>query len=145
MEIPPDLVGKEDTATFSLSGVLDFDRAYVMRPDIERAARASLLADTAAVPAGTDLLADSITMEVGAVTTVAGELQVEVSMRAVSQNHRRGAVRDRVTGLSVADRGRAGRPREGRGGAVWPGWVDHVPRLGFRISVQTVAPAASAS
>lgn len=146
VDIPPDLVGKEDTATFSLRGVLDFDRAYGMRPDIERAALASLLDDTAAVPAGTDLLADSITMEVGAVTTVAGELQVEVSMRAVrAKTIDEGDVRDRVAGLT---------PAETKGALaylgkvevdLWPGWVDHVPRLGFRISVQTVVPAASDS
>ncbi len=141
VEIPPDLVGKEDTATFSLTGVLDFNRAYVMRLDIEQAARKRLLADTVAVPVGKAILANSITMEIGTVTTVADGLQVEVSMRAAAAAAIDEAdIRDRVAGLSAAE-AKAELADLGKVEVdLWPVWVDHVPRLGFRISVQTVAP-----
>jgi hypothetical protein len=146
VDIPLDLVGKEDTAAFTLTGTLDFDRAYVMRADIEDAARSRLLADTTAIPTGTAVLDGSVTMEVGAVTTVSDQLQVEVSMRAASAAAiDEAGVRDRVAGLTpdeatteLADLGKIEVE-------LWPGWVDHLPRLGIRISVQTVAPAASAS
>ena len=117
-----------------------------MRADIEQVARNRLLGDPTAAPSGTAVLPDSITMEIGAVTAVADELRVEVSMRAAAAAAiDEASVRDRVAGLSVAD----AKTELADLGQVevdpWPGWVDHVPRLGFRISVQTVAPTPGAS
>ncbi len=146
VEIPPDLVGKEDTATFTLTGTLDFNRAYVMRSDIEQPARTRLLADTTAVPAGKSVLADSIAMEVGAVTMAADKLQVEVSMRAAAAAAiDESAVRDRVAGMSSSEAEAALAALGKVKVDFWPGWVDHIPRLGFRISVVTVAQAGSGS
>ncbi len=146
VDIPLDLVGKEDTAAFSLTGVLDFDRAYVMRLDIEQAARSRLLADTTAVPSGKEVLADSITMEIGAVTAAAEGLQVEVSIRAAAAAAiDEGVVRDRVAGMSIAEAKTELADLGKIEVKLWPAWVDHVPQLSIRISVQTVAPAASAS
>jgi len=146
VEIPLDLVGKEDTATFSLTGELDFDRAYVMRSDVEQAARSRLLADKEAIPTGTAVLDGSVMMDVGAVTTVGDHLQVEVSVRAASATAiDEGEVRDRVAGLTAPDAKTDLADLGKIEVELWPGWVDHLPRLGIRISVQTVTPAASAS
>ena len=60
IDIASDLVGKEDQPTFELQGTLTYDRAYGSRSDAEAAASAAFLQLPDEVPAGTAIVADSI-------------------------------------------------------------------------------------
>jgi len=142
IDVPDDLVGTEDAPTFELTGMLSIDRAYASRTDVEAAARSSLLADSGAAPDGTTILADSIAVELGLATASGDELLVTASvMAAAAAVLDDGVVRDLVAGLTVegarvalADLGEIEVD-------LWPGWLDRLPRLTFRIGVETVAPS----
>jgi hypothetical protein len=146
IDVPADLVGKEDTPTFELTGTLAFDRPYVMRTDVEAAALAKLRDDAAAVPDGTSVVADSIKVEIGTATENGPKMTVAVSVTAsAAAAIDEVAVRDKVAGMTkdqaeaaLADRGQVKID-------LWPGWLDRLPRISFRISVKTVAPAPAAS
>lgn len=144
--IPPGLVGTEDMPTFELTGLLSFDRPYVTRADVETAARAALLGDATAPPTGTTVLPDSITTEIGNAAAKGSEMTIAVSVRAAAAAAIDvAAVRDRVAGMTRAE---AQAALAGMGQVeinLWPGWLDRLPRLAFRISVQTVARAPGAS
>src|SRR4029077_13963593 len=84
IDIPADLLGKVDAATFELSGTLTFDLAYGSRSDVEASARSSLLADASAVPAGNGILEDSIAFEMGPPTAVGDQIQVQVSVTGLA-------------------------------------------------------------
>ena len=144
--IPPGLVGTEDMPTFELTGLLSFDRPYVTRADVEAAAHTALLGDATAPPSGTTVLPDSITVEIGNAAANGTEMTIAVSVRAAAAAAiDAAAVRDRVAGMTVAE---AQAALAGMGQVeinLWPGWLDRLPRLAFRISVQTVAPAPGAS
>ncbi|HEX2142545.1 MAG TPA: hypothetical protein VHK28_09805 [Candidatus Limnocylindria bacterium] len=136
VEIPDGLVGSEGQETFSLTGTLAYARPYVLRDDAEEAARGELLADPAA-PAGTTLLSETVSVELGDARLEGAEVVVEavVAARAVHDLDT-DAIRERVTGLTEPEV----RQALGDIGQVevelWPGWVDRVPRLPFRVSVE---------
>jgi hypothetical protein len=144
--IPVGLVGTADQTSFELTGTLIFDRLYADRSAVEAAAKARLAGEPSALPNGTQVLADSITITVGAASTAGGQFAVTVSVRALAAAAiDEGVLRDRVAGLSVPE-AQAALANLGKVEVdLWPGWVDHIPRLGFRIAVLTVAPAASGS
>jgi hypothetical protein len=146
VNVPVDLVGTEDQATFELTGTLTFDRAYVMVADLDTAARAALDGDSGAAPEGTSILADSVRVEAGTATVNGNEMTVSVSVRAgAAAAIDEAAVRDKVAGKSRAE---AEAALAGQGKVridLWPGWVDSVPRIPFRITVRTVAPGGGPS
>jgi len=147
IDIPADLLGKVDAPTFELSGTLTFDRAYASRGDVEASARSSLLADAAAVPAGNAILEDSITVDAGPPITVGDQIQVQASVTALAAaTIDEAQVRNLVAGRTVEEARAALADRGEIEVELWPSWLDRLPRLAFRISVDTVAPpAASAS
>ena len=144
--VPPDLVGKEDQATFELTGTLAYDRAYVSSADVTTAARAALNGDATATPQGTSVLSDSIVVEVGAATVNGSEMTVSVTVRAAAAAAiDEAAIRDKVAGKTVAE-AKAALAGEGEVRIdLWPDWVDHLPRIPFRITVRVVAPSGGAS
>lgn len=146
VEVRPDLVGMEDAPTFELTGVLAFDRPYVARADVEEAARAALLDDPNAAPAGTTVLRDSITVELGGATVAGDGLEVAASVSAAAAaTIDEAALRDRVAGLTV-DEARAELADLGQIDVdLWPPWLDRLPRLAFRIGVETVAESPGES
>lgn len=148
IDVPPDLVGTEDRPTFELTGTLAVDRPYVVRSDVQEAAAQALLADPTAAPAGTAIVLDSIAVEIGAATATADGMTVQVVVRAAAAPAiDESAVRDRVAGLTREE----AKAELVDIGAVevdlWPGWLDRLPRLPFRIKVETAvaSPGASAS
>lgn len=146
IEVPPDLVGTEDTPTFELSATLDFDRPYASRADVEATARSLLLSDDSAAPTGTTILPDSITIELGPATASAEGLQVTALVAsAAAAAIDVGAVRDRVAGLTVAEARAALEDLGEIQVDLWPSWLDRLPGLAFRISVETVAPSPGPS
>jgi hypothetical protein len=146
IDIAPDLVGTEDKASFSLTGTLAFDRAYVARLDLERAAHDALLADTAAAPSDTTIVPASIDVGIGTVTVSGDQMSVQVSVRAVAATAiDKAAVRDRIAGMTVQEARSALRDIGEIEVDLWPPWVDRLPRLAFRISVEPALPSQGES
>ena len=140
VNVPADLVGTEDQESFELSGSYRFSRSYVLKDEIETAAAAALEADDAAIPATLTLVLSSVQVSWGAAQQVGGTIRVPVtvSARATAQVDLADA-RQRILGMT---------PEEARTeladiGSVsvelWPGWVDRIPRLDWRVSVELVA------
>ncbi|MEX1072302.1 MAG: hypothetical protein WED86_01260 [Chloroflexota bacterium] len=146
LEVPDDLVGKEDVPTFELSGTLIFDRPYASRAEVEAAARSSLLADPNAAPDGMSVVQASISVELGEAVVTGDELLVNAAVTAAAAADIDDvAVRDRVAGLTI-DEARTALAELGEIDVdLWPSWQDRIPRLAFRISVETVAPSPGES
>ncbi|MDP9244727.1 MAG: hypothetical protein M3O77_06560, partial [Chloroflexota bacterium] len=130
------LVGTRDRATFELAGTLAYDHRSVQVADVEAAARERLVGDATAIPAGTELLADTVQVTPGEIT-VAGD-RLRAPARVTAQSARRldpATVRNRVAGLS-ADAARSALTEYGSVDLnLWPGWVRTVPSLSWRIEV----------
>jgi hypothetical protein len=144
------LLGKEDTATFELSGTLAFDRAYGSRAQAEETASTSFLTLGSEVPPGTAIDTDSIQVELGPATLQGDRLEVTASVTAVAAAEIDEAqVRDRIAGMTIAE---AKKELDSLGDVaidLWPSWVDRLPRLTFRIEIKkevrgpTGSPGAS--
>ena len=141
--VPGDLVGTRDTETFSLDGSLDYDRRYALRGDVTRAAADRLKADASVLPQATSLVEDTITVGDPALSVAGDAMTARVSVRAgVAPVLDESQLKARVAGLP---RDEAIRALDDIGPAtvdLWPGWVDAVPRLPFRISIAIDAPSA---
>jgi baseplate J-like protein len=130
--VPPDLVGREDTPTFDLTGTLHVDRAFASRAEVEATVAAGLPA-----PAGKTIIGNSIVVAVQSAADQGTSLLVQVSVTAEAAaviDHE--AVRKLVAGKSVEE-ARAALADLGEIDVdLWPAWVDHLPDLTFRIDVQ---------
>jgi hypothetical protein len=140
--IPEGLVGKKDTASFELVGTLAYDRAWAKKADVEAAARDKLAADADAVPEGMSIVDGSVAIQIGSATVGGAQLMVQVTVRGLAATKiDEGTVRTTVAGMT---RHEAEAALAGFGKVhidLWPGWVDRLPRLSFRISVETVPPS----
>jgi len=131
IEVPPDLLGKEDTPTFDLTGALHVDRAYAARAEVEATVRAGLPA-----PTGKTIVANSIEVVVQSAADQGDSLLVQVSVTAEAAaviDHE--AVRQLVAGKTVEE---ARNALQGLGEItvdLWPAWVDRLPGWTFRIDV----------
>ena len=97
-------------------------------------------------PAGTAILPDSIAIQLGTATANGNSMTIQVSVQAAAAAAiDTVAVRDRIAGLTVAEARTALHDLGKVEVDLWPGWLDRLPRLSFRIDVKTVAPAPSAS
>jgi hypothetical protein len=83
-----------------------------------------------------------VTFEFGAGTVSGAQLTVSVTVRGVAAAAiDEGAIRNQIAGMT-RDEARAALADLGQVEVdFWPGWVDRVPRLGFRISVTKVVPS----
>ena len=146
IDVPVDLVGKEDLATFELTGTLGFDRPYVATADLDAAARAALSDDPNGAPAGMTVLRGSVEVEAGAATVNGEEMTISVTVRAAAAAEiDEAAVRDQVAGMTKAEAKAALADRGEVTIELWPGWLDRLPRIPFRIAINPVAPTDSAS
>ncbi|MEO8252092.1 MAG: baseplate J/gp47 family protein [Chloroflexota bacterium] len=146
VDVPTDLVGKEDTPTFELTGKLAFDRPYVARSDVEKAARETLLRDATAPRPGTSIIDSSIEVQIVSAIATGDQMTIQASVTAASSAPiDEAAVRDLVAGMTVAGARDALRDRGTVTVDLWPPWLDRLPRLAFRISVDQVAPSPGAS
>ncbi|HEX6139305.1 MAG TPA: baseplate J/gp47 family protein [Candidatus Limnocylindria bacterium] len=143
--VPEGLVGSVGQATFELSGSLPYSRPYGTRADAEAAARARLLDDPAAAPAGTVILEESIAVEIGDAVLAGDRLRVATSVRATAATSiDPDAVRARIAGMTVPQAQAALADLGAVQVDLWPDWVDHVPGLTWRIDVRietTEAPS----
>jgi hypothetical protein len=141
--VPEDLVGhvSEDPFTFELTGTMPVDRTFVWRADAEAEAIEAFLADEGAVPPDTTLAEDTIEVDIGEAARDAETIVVQTTVTADAvpdldqENIRRGLV-----GMTAGEVRQALAPIGPADVSLWPGWVDRIPRLDWRISVN-VEPA----
>jgi hypothetical protein len=146
IDIPEDLVGRTGEETFTLAGTLSYRRARVAAETVESAARERLLDDRDAAPAGRAIVEDSIGVDVRRVTRDGDGVEARVTVTALADPIVDvQAVREMIAGLTAPE---AEDALAGFGTVeieLWPGWVDRVPQLDWRIEVQVAAAEASAS
>jgi hypothetical protein len=143
IEIPADLVGKEGEATFELTGTLPYSVPYVLRADVEAAGVERLQADASALPSGTTLLPDTIAVNDGPATLDGAAVSVQVSVRAMAAaDVDDEQVRELAAGMTREEAKTALADLGDVSVELWPGWVDRVPRLGWRIRIELAAPEA---
>ena len=145
--IPDDLVGhvSDEPFTFELTGRLIDDRPYVLQSDAEAEAGEQLAADPEAIPEGTELDQDSVTIELGEATLDGEILTVQASVTAAAvPDVNEEALREELAGKTASE---AEALLDGIGPTtvdLWPVWVDRIPQLDWRISidVQAAEPAS---
>jgi hypothetical protein len=147
--IPGNLIGRRGEETFSLSGTQAYRRAFVSLADVVDAATEQLMGDEGALPVGRQVAPETIGVEVLEVTLAGDQLEVEVSVTAEADPALdETAIRDRVAGLSEPEAEAALAPLGEVDVELWPGWVDRVPQLGWRIELRIEdgpIPSGSAS
>lgn len=130
------LVDTRNLPTLELTGSLDYSRAYVERDAVVEEARDRLLDDDAALPAGSELSADSIRVTLGTVEENGDALVVDTAATAMAVPNVDGdALRQQVAGMSLEE---ARRALDDLGHVeidLWPGWVRELPRLLWRIEI----------
>lgn len=147
--VPGDLVGAVDTPTFTLQGTLAYAQPYVAQADAVAAARAMLDADPGAVPAGMDVLPDSVHVTLGNGTVDGSTITVAATVTAAAAARLDAdRVRDLVANRSP-EAARAALASLGTASVeLWPGWVNEVTGVRWRIDVKlqsAVAPPPSGS
>jgi hypothetical protein len=139
ISVPDDLIGRRGEETFTLSGTLSYERANASLADVEAAATEQRLDDGSAVPAGRQVAADTIGVEVRAASREGDAMRITVLVSAEADPILdEAAIRERVAGRTPDE---AEAALEGLGAVsveLWPGWVDRVPQLPFRIEIRVV-------
>lgn len=141
--VPEDLIGhvSEDPFTFELTGSMPADRTFVLLADVESEATEAFLADEGAVPPNTTLAEDTIAVDIGE-AALDGEtivVQATVTADAVPDLDQE-SIRRSLVGMT-ADQAQDALATIGPASVdLWPGWVDRLPRLDWRISI-SVQPA----
>lgn len=140
VDVPGDLVGTEDIATFELSAAYAFSRTYVTVADIEDAARDAFDADVEAVPEGMTSLPDTVAVEIGTARAVAERIRVDVTVTArAAAEVDTDAIRVRILGQTREDAQESLSTLGTVRVELWPGWVDRIPRLDWRVEVEVLA------
>ena len=141
--VPDDLVGhvSEDPFTFELTGTMPVDRTFVWRADAEAEAIEAFLADEGAVPPDTTLAEDTIEVDIGEAARDGETIVVQTTVTAdavpdLDQEN----IRRALVGMTAGEVRQALAPIGPADVSLWPGWVDRIPRLDWRISVN-VEPA----
>ncbi len=147
--VPDDLVGSVDAPTFTLEGSLAYAQPYVAEADAASAARAKLDADPIAVPAGMDVLTDSVGVTLGDGTVEGSSITVAATVAAaVAPRLDADHVRELVANRSP-EAARAALASLGTASVeLWPGWVNEVTGVRWRIAVElqsAVTPLPSGS
>lgn len=141
IEIPEDLVGRRDETAFTLAGALAYDRATVDPAEVDAAGRQMLDDDQTAIVLGHELVAGSVEVEPGAAVREGTSLIVPVEVTARSRTTIDAElIRRDIAGRGVDEVRALLRPYGNVTITTWPGWVDAVPALEWRIEV-TVALA----
>ena len=131
VEVPPELVGKEDTSSFELTGTLHIDRAFGSRADVEATANGAIPA-----PPGKALVPDSVVVDVRSAADQGDTIVVQVSVSAeAAAVVDEAAVRDLVAGKTVEEARTALEDVGEIAVDLWPPWLDRLPALSFRIDI----------
>jgi hypothetical protein len=143
--VPEDLIGSTGEKNVELSGTVAFSQPWAQRSDALNAGRERMMDDGHAVPAGSELLAETIEVRLVGEPRLAGDAIV-VAVRVSAQASRRvdeNAIRTRLAGKS-SDQVRAALAEVGDATVeFWPSWVDRVPGIESRIEIR-VEPVRTA-
>jgi hypothetical protein len=137
IEIPPDLVGRRGEEAFTLSGSLAYIRAQIQQAVVEEAAIERLLADETVVPADRAIAEDTIRVVIERVTRRGEDLEARVRVTAAADpvlDH--DTIRSRVDGMTEQEAEAALSSLGAVDVALWPDWVDRVPDISWRVSVE---------
>src|SRR5947208_2042493 len=144
--VPTGLVGTKDKATFQLSGSLAYDRRYVTGDQLKQAASEQLSADTTTVPDGTMLVPSSVQASASNPQLLGDLVSTRVTVRgAVTRRLDTENLKRRIAGLSADEVSHALADVGAARVTFWPGWVNAVPRLPFRIDIRVDGSVPSAS
>ena len=144
--VPSWLVGTKDKATFNLSGTLAYDRQWVSRDALVEAGREQVAGDVTAHPAGTTVVDQSVTVEPGQLTVNGDQVSAPLTVQAsVMRDVNLEQLKASIEGKSRADAIRALASMGSATITFWPGWVDAIPRLAFRIDMGIETPPAGPS
>jgi hypothetical protein len=142
--IPAGLVGTKDKATFQLGGTLAYDRRYVTKDQVTQAARDKMGSDAATLPEGTMLVPTSVEASASDAQQLGDLVSISVSARgAVTRRLDTDELKRRIAGLSADEAEQALAEVGSARVDFWPGWVNAVPRLPFRVDVAIQAPASA--
>ena len=131
------LVGTRDQAEAQITGTLGYDRLSARRADVVARAEEELASDASVLPSGHVLLPDSTRVTIGEARVEGEELVVAVSMTGASA-----PVPDpdeylqRVRGRSAEEAEAALEQLGSATVSLWPGWVQTVPELDWRIDLR---------
>ncbi len=142
--VPDGTVGTRDQATFQLSGTLDYSRAFITADQVTQAAVTKIHADTGAQPVGSLLVDSTISVSPSALAVSGGQITATLNVRAsVAPVLDESELKARVAGRSRQDAAQVLSDIGPTTVDLWPGWVDSVPRLPFRITISIEAPPTS--
>jgi hypothetical protein len=141
IDVPADLEGHTSTEpfTFELTGTLTDDLPYVLRADAEAAAAEAVASDETAAPKNYAIEPDTVKVELGQATLDGSDVVVQAQVTAEASPQ----YDTSTIGSRIAGRTKAGAEAElasiGRTTVtLWPFWVDRVPKLEWRISVEVL-------
>jgi len=146
VSVPSGIVGTKDKATFQLTGSLAYDRRFVTGDQITQAASEQLSADTATVPTEAMLVPTSVQASASDPRVLGDLVSASVSVRgAITRRLDTDDVKRRIAGLSAEDVTHALSDVGTTRVTFWPGWVNAVPRLPFRIDIRVEGAQPSPS
>jgi hypothetical protein len=146
VSVPEGTVGTRGQATFKLTGTLDYSRRFVTREQVTQAAATKIHADAGAQPVGTLLVDATIAVSPSALAVSGEQITATLNVRAsVAPVLDESELKARVAGRSRQDATDALSDIGVARVDLWPGWVDAVPRLPFRITISIEAPPSGAS
>ena len=136
VSVPDDLVGREGETAFDLAGTVRWTVRWLSRDEVEAAAAARLAADADAVSEGRELVDDAVAVTVDA-PAIAGEtaripVHVSAATRPIIDD---GALRASLAGKTREEVIAALEPIGPASVELWPGWVDRVTGIGWRVEL----------
>ena len=136
VSLPEGIVGMRDQERVEVSGELAWEVVRADPATVVADARDRLLSDATQVPAGHELLPDSVEVRLGEASLAEGALSVPADVRARSVAAIDLAeARDRIGGLT-ADEAEAALADLGSVSVeLWPGWAATVPELEWRVEM----------
>jgi hypothetical protein len=138
IDVPDDLQGhaSAEPYTFELQGTLQDDQPYVLRDDVMAAATERVLQDSTAAPAGRAIQSDTISVEVGEATATGDHIDVRTQVTAqAAPQYDESAIAGQIAGMTAAGAEAKLRSIGRTTVSLWPFWVDRVPGIGWRVSV----------
>jgi hypothetical protein len=147
--VPDDLVGREGETTFDLAGTVRWTVRWLARDEVEAAAAARLLADPDAVGEGRELVEEAISVTADPPAFTGGTVRIPVHVSAATRPVIDGdALRASLAGKTEAEVIAALEPIGPASVDLWPGWVDRVTAIGWRVEIaleSEINPQPSAS
>ncbi len=135
-----ELVGREGLERFELTASYEVSYRYVPRETVEREAHERFAADPEALPSGYEVVGDSVSVRLGERRLEDGSvvLDVTVSAQAAPQIDTE-LLLPRLAGTTPERAQALLAPYGDARVSLWPGWVETVPTLDWRVSI-SLAP-----